>query len=90
MLEISSSLSGIREDQISASDIERFAEIWSQFDTSAEAKIATELLPQLVMELPPPMGVGRHANLRQVRLSAAVTTSMSSGQEVWSRMPSCG
>ena len=57
ILENFSSLGSMRSDLVSASDLELFKEAWATFDPDANQKIPARHLPELVMMVPPPMGL---------------------------------
>jgi hypothetical protein len=50
-------LGNVKTDLVSRNDIEFFTEAWAAFDPDATQKIPAERLPELVMQLPPPMGL---------------------------------
>ena len=57
ILENFSSLGNVRTDLVSASDLENFKESWSVYDPDGDSKIPMLCLPDLIMNVPPPMGL---------------------------------
>ena len=65
ILENFSSMSNLNPHLASSSDIEGFKEIWAEYDPDADQYIPSKELPNLVMSLPPPMGLlgyGEHSD----------------------------
>ena len=65
MLDNFTSLGSQNPDLVSAADIAHFTEAWADFDPDADQLIPMDDLPQLVAQLPPPMGtkgVGRRGS----------------------------
>ena len=50
-------LGNVKTGLVSRNDIEFFTDAWAAFDPDATQKIPAERLPELVMQLPPPMGL---------------------------------
>ena len=57
ILENFSSLGNVRTDLVSAADLDGFKEAWCEFDPDGDSKIPASDLPDLVLSIPPPMGL---------------------------------
>ena len=57
ILENFSSLGSMRPDLVSKDDIETFKETWAEFDPDSTLKVPSKVLPDLVLSIPPPMGI---------------------------------
>jgi voltage-dependent calcium channel L type alpha-1D len=57
ILENFSSLGNMRPDLVSKDDIETFKEAWAEFDPDSTLKVPAKVLPDLVLSIPPPMGI---------------------------------
>jgi len=70
ILENFSSLGNVRTDLVSKDDMDTFKEAWGIFDPDADLKIPSKDLPDLVLAVPPPMGLKGVAGLRPARQRA--------------------
>ena len=69
ILENFSSLGNVRTDLVSKDDIDTFKEAWGVFDPDADLMIPAKHLPELLLAVPPPMGLsGVGGRKRAVRL----------------------
>jgi len=57
ILENFTSLGNVRTDLVSPDDITDFKEAWSTYDPDADGKIPAKKLPELILSLPPPLGL---------------------------------
>ena len=67
ILENFSSLGNLNPDLVSAADIEIFKEVWADFDPDADQKVPASVLPDLVLRIPPPMGVAGQDKRKALR-----------------------
>ena len=58
ILEHFTALGNVNPDLVSAADIADFKEVWGKFDPDADGRIPARELPNLVNQLPPPIGLG--------------------------------
>ena len=57
ILENFTALGDVNPDLVSAVDIAKFGELWGQFDDDATGLILDEVLPELLLVTPPPLGL---------------------------------
>merc|ERR1719440_2666386 len=57
ILENFTSLGNVNESLVGSNDIVEFKEVWGWYDPDADGKIPAKMLPRLVRDLPPPLGV---------------------------------
>ena len=57
ILENFSSLGNLNPELVSAADLENFKEAWSAYDPDGDSKIPINCLPDVIMSVPPPMGL---------------------------------
>merc|ERR1719171_46928 len=57
ILENFTSLGNVNPDLVSTNDIVEYKEVWGYYDPDADGMIPAKSLPNLVMSLPPPLGV---------------------------------
>ena len=57
ILENFTSLGQVNPDLVSTNDIEEFKEMWGWYDPDADGMIPAKKLPDLVLALPPPLGI---------------------------------
>jgi len=57
MLESFTSLGNERKDLASSHDLDLFREVWGEFDPSVRGTVPANQLPQLILSLPPPLGL---------------------------------
>ena len=57
ILENFTSLGNINPQLVSASDFELFKEAWQGYDPEATQDIPTQSLPDLILDIPPPLGI---------------------------------
>ena len=84
ILENFSSLGDVNPELVSTGDVEGFQELWAQYDPDANQRIPTRQLPDLILDLPPPMGLlGNFAEAdprgRRVALAICMRLRTSSG-----------
>ena len=56
--------------KVSSHDLDHFKEVWSKFDPDADGRIPATSLVDLVLQLPPPMGVGGEDASKATRAEA--------------------
>uniref|UniRef100_A0A7S2IXR0 Sodium channel protein n=1 Tax=Haptolina brevifila TaxID=156173 RepID=A0A7S2IXR0_9EUKA len=57
ILENFTSLGNVNPDLVSTNDITEFKEAWGRYDPDADGMIPAKVLPELVLGLPPPLGI---------------------------------
>ena len=76
ILENFSSLGNLNPELVSAADLENFKEAWSVFDPDGDSKIPMTSLPDVIMSIPPPMGLQGVARSRRDAIKLCMRLKM--------------
>ncbi len=73
ILENFTTLGNVNLSVVSRDDLENFREAWAEFDPDANHLIRSELLPKLLLKIPPPMGLPEKKRTRGNMLATFAT-----------------
>ena len=75
ILETFATLAELNPELVSQADIDSFREVWGEFDPTATQMISATRLPELLLRLPPPMGLAGGGLLDGKPITATLTNA---------------